>query len=372
MSLTYQKSSFQPQALSTGLHSRLSKDPENALMINTAPQGRTAKRNAQQINYAEFDNTDDFDFDEAPSASLSSNNLHNNGSLANNNQQNSNAPKYLLKPAKLNQPSFTFDDDQSKLLELTHKQTNDILIPIRLDLEYNAGTSKLADFFMWNLSESLITPEQFATLLCNDLELPGTIHQEIVESINKQIEDYNYVSSLQLPSNNEYHVIIDLAVSLDKKLYQDKFEWDLCQNDVTPESFADIVVADLGLSLEFKPAISHSLHEIILRLKKEIAEGTYNHELHKYQQLSGLIFEGGIRIRTESSVHNGNNHWEPIVEILSPWEIEKREIERERNIRRLKRENMRREVDDFASSKRRATNNRRRHDELEGTWKNHH
>lgn len=360
-SLSFHSKSFYPQALSTGLHSRISKDPDNALILNTAPQGRIAKRNAQQINYAELENiNDDFEFDEVPTAT-------NTTAAVVNNQLASNNQKHLLKPARNTRYPLGLDDDL-KLTNANHKN-NDVLIPIRLNLEYNGGSSKLVDFFMWNLNETLITPQQFSILLCNDLELPTHLQLEITESIIKQIDDYNFASSLQLPPNVEYHVIIDLSVSLNKQLYQDRFEWDLAQNEVTPEQFADIVVADLGLSLEFKPAVSHSLHEIILRLKKEITDGSYNHELHKYQQQSGLIFECGIRITTESSVHNGNDQWEPIVEILTPWEIEKREIERERNIRRLKRENMRREVDDFSSNKRRALLNRRRFDELEGNWR---
>lgn len=358
MSLNFASSSFQPQALSTGFSSRISKDPENGIIISTVPQARSAKRNAQQINYAEFDNgIDDFELEDAPAPAA-----HASTTPAHNNQLNANMQKHLLKPARLVQVSI-FEDDASKALEAS-KSSGDALIPIRLDVEYNGGSNKLVDFFMWNVTESLITPEQFASILCADLELPSGLQLEIVDSINKQIEDYSYISTLQLPTNQEYHVVIDLAVNLDKKLYQDKFEWDLAQTEVTPEDFAEIVVADMGLSLELKPAIAHSLHEVILRLKKEIAEGTYNHELHKYQQLSGLIFESGIRIRTESSVHNGNDQWEPVIEILTPWEIEKREIERERNIRRLKRENMRREVDDYGSNKRRATG-RRRHDDLE-------
>lgn len=360
-SLSFHSKAFYPQALSTGLHSRISKDPDNALILNTAPQGRIAKRNAQQINYAELENiNDDFEFDEVPTAT-------NTTAAVVNNQLASNNQKHLLKPARNTRYPLGLDDDL-KLTDANHKN-NDVLIPIRLNLEYNGGSSKLVDFFMWNLNETLITPQQFSILLCNDLELPTHLQLEITESIIKQIEDYNFALSLQLPPNVEYHVIIDLSVSLNKQLYQDRFEWDLAQNEVTPEQFADIVVADLGLSLEFKPAVSHSLHEIILRLKKEITDGSYNHELHKYQQQSGLIFECGIRITTESSVHNGNDQWEPIVEILTPWEIEKREIERERNIRRLKRENMRREVDDFSSNKRRALLNRRRFDELEGNWR---
>lgn len=359
VNLSFNNKSFHPQALSSGLQSRISKDPNNALIVNTAPLGRSAKRNAQQINYAEFDNfNDDFEYDDVPTST-------NMAQAVANNQMNSNAQKILLKSARNTRYPENIDNE-AKVDEL--KSTEENLVPIKLNLEYNNGNSKITDFFMWNLNQSLILPGEFSLLLCNDLELPNYLIQEIAESIERQIEEYNYTLTLQLPSTMEYHVIIDLAVSLDKNLYEDRFEWDLAQTNVTPEQFADVVVGDLGLSLEFKPAISHSLYEIILRLKKEIVEGSYNHELHKYQQLSGLLFERSIRISTESSIHNGNDQWEPVVEVLTPWEIEKREIERERNIRRLKRENMRREVDDISASKRRALG-RRRFDELEGTWR---
>ncbi|CCE80317.1 Piso0_003430 [Millerozyma farinosa CBS 7064] len=348
-SLSFQSKTFFPQALSTGLHSRISKDPDNSLILNTAPQGRTSKRNAQQINYAEFENlNDDYDFEDVPTATGTTNAMVNN-------HIGSNTQKHLLKHARTTRYPEALDDDQN--IEEVAKQT-DLLIPIRLNLEYNNGNSKLVDSFMWNINDSLISPQDFATILCTDMELPAHLHQEITDSITKQIEEYNFVSSIQLPPNRDYHVIIDLSVNLNKQLYQDRFEWDLVQNDVSPEEFADIVVADLGLALEFKPTISHALYESTLRMKKEIMDGTYNHILHKYQQVSGLIFECGIRISTESSVHNGNDQWEPVVEILTPWEIEKREIERERNIRRLKRENMRREVDDHGT-KRRAPYRRR-------------
>jgi chromatin structure-remodeling complex subunit SFH1 len=358
---TNQSKSFLPQALATGIQSRISKDTSNALIVHTAPQGRQAKRHAQQINYAEFDNVnDEFDFD-----NMVNHSSHTATSAANN-QINANTQKLFLKPARRSLHPHGLDDEH-KIQALTKQQS--VLIPIRLDFEYNNGISKLVDFFMWNLNESLITPYQFAQILCGDLDLPNHLQQDIAESIQKQIDDYSFASVLQLPPNKEYHVIIDLSVNLDKRLYQDKFEWDLAQDKVTPEQFADIVVGDMGLPLEFKPAISHSLHEVTIRMKKEIVDGVYNHELHKYQQLSGLIFESGIRITTEASSHNGNDQWEPIVEILTPWEIEKREIERERNIRRLKRENIRREVDDSGSNKRRAGYGRRRHEDLEGSWK---
>ena len=355
MSLAYKSNFYTPQALSTGLTSRLAKDPDCALLISNVPQERSAKRNAQQINYAEFDNAnDDAEFHEEIPGNNAFQIAGVHTSVA--------AQKRLLKPARLVRSNDDIVGDVSPAAlaaQTGFLAQPEALVPIKLNIEFNGGTSKLVDFFMWNAAELLVTPDAFAGLLCAELELPLHVHLEIVDSITKQIEEYSAIVALQLPPTNEYHVIIDLSVNLNKKLYEDKFEWDLNQTEITPEDFAEIVVADMALSLEFKPAIAHALHELTLRLKKEILDGLYNHELHKYQQLTGLIFEKNVRIRTDSSITNGNAVWEPLIEILSPWEIEKREIERERNSRRLKRENMRREVDDFSGAKRRATQRRR-------------
>lgn len=350
MSLSYHSQLVDPQALSTGLTLRLAKDPETAIIVNNVPQERSAKRNAQQINYAEFEQpAEDYDVEEDPvaSAAMPMANTHNAISVQ----------KHLLKPARLTSATDETTEDND-----APKGDSNMLIPIKLSVEYNGGTSRLVDFFMWNTLDPYLTPNKFAQLLVTELELPTLIQSEIASSISKQIDENYVVSGLQLPEN-EYHVIVELSVNLNRKLYVDKFEWDLKQTDVTPEDFAEIVAADMGLSLEFRAAIAYSLHEMVLRLKKDLLEGSYNLELHKHQQISGLIFERNVRIRTDSSVNNGNAMWEPFIEVLSPWEIEKRELERERNFRRLKRENMRREVDDLHLFKKR-TVIRRRADDL--------
>lgn len=350
--LSYDTSSYFVQGLATSLAKRLLDEPENSLLVNIAPTGRQAKRNAQQINYSE-DFVDDFEFEDTPSSNFNKNSIINS-------QQQTIVQK--LSPAR-NTPHIDSLDDDHKINELAHKA--EVLIPIKINVENPNSTHKVVDFFMWNLNETLITPNQFAEILCTDLELPNSMQQQIAESIFQQIEDYNYVSGLQFTPGNPCIVIIDLSVSLSKKLYQDKFEWDLNQTEITPETFAHIVVSDLGLALEFKPAIAHALHEIIVRVKKEILDGSYNNEIHNMHLLRGIIFEGGIRISTEASILNGNDQWEPIVEILTPAEIEKRENERIRNMRRLKRENMKRDYDDFGSNKRRQTLSRKKYDDLE-------
>ena len=59
---------------------------------------------------------------------------------------------------------------------------------------------KLIDSFMWNLNESLITPTEFAEIVCSDLDLPFSMAAQIADSINQQIEEYSYASNLQLPN----------------------------------------------------------------------------------------------------------------------------------------------------------------------------
>lgn len=364
MTISFDKNSFYVQALATSLSKRLLDDPENSILFNIAPTGRQAKRNAQQINYSE-DFVDDFEFEDSLASAGAKTTTNNNSLIASQQQlQNplQNAQKFAPVKASPHIPEL---EDESKLIELSSKE--DILIPIKLSLENPNSTHKLVDFFMWNINEPLITPTQFAEILCNDLDLPNSMQSQIAESINHQIEDYQFVNSLQFsPEIGPCVVIIELSVNLNKKLYQDKFEWDLNQSIVTPEMFSHIVVSDLGLPLEFKPAISHSLHEIVTKIKKDILEGSYNNEIHNLHLLRGLIFESGIRIATESSILSGNDHWEPMVEILTPAEIERRENEKIRNLRRLKRENMKRDYDDFGSKRRNV--GRRRNDDHD-SWR---
>lgn len=103
----------------------------------------------------------------------------------------------------------------------------------------------------------------------------------------------------------------------------------------TPLDFAKTVVQDLGLTGEFYPAIAHALYENLYRIKKEALEGHLPpQEIENYAAFGQ---EAGWRIDQEML----GEEWAPSVEVLSQEEIEKREIERERNIRRLKRESMR-------------------------------
>ncbi|KAF7884237.1 uncharacterized protein EAF02_004573 [Botrytis sinoallii] len=163
---------------------------------------------------------------------------------------------------------------------------------------------------------------------------PTSQSQEITAtatSIPPESDEYN--------PDDMYRCIINLNINLSNHLYTDRFEWSLLHPPGTAEIFAKQTCADLGLPGEWVPAMTHAIYEAVLRLKKEACES------------GGLVGGYGGEIPNDA-VHGkdagwryDNEHladeWEPKVEILSKEEIEKREGDRERQIRRMRRETAR-------------------------------
>lgn len=311
---------------------------------------------------------------------------------------------------------------------------------------------KLRDIFCWNLHETLVTTDQFAQTLAQDLDLPnkGLVVAEISKQIRTQLEEYAGVAlhplfhteqyapaaaaapsftqattttatatttattgangpavgtprpNLSFKSREEspasfarglsrsdtpaqagfgggggggggpatpvpaavpnvaaeatpirpesddynpddtYRCIINLSLNMASMLYTDKFEWSLLHPPGTAEAFAKTTCADLGLTGEWVPAMTHAIYEAVLRLKKEACEagglvtgwGGLQAELPND---AALGTEAGWRYDPEHLADD----WEPKIEILSKEEIEKRENEREREARRLRRETAR-------------------------------
>ena len=304
---------------------------------------------------------------------------------------------------------------------------------------------KIRDFFLWNLHEALLTPEDFATTLVRELDLPNqtALTLAISQQIRTQLEEYAGVAlhplfhnqskpaptaanpvtgnetdskllsngnsrdatpkpflapydsrpasrtpeaptpgpasaapatpqqltngasihaeaslippptEAETPANNvpgflnpddTYRCIITLSISLSSRLYADKFEWSLLHPPGLAEVFAKQTCADLGLGGEWVLAITHAIYEAVLRLKKEACEG-------------GMLMAGGgawgqgevdnQAVRLEEGAgwrydaDDFGAEWEPKLEVLSKDEIEKREGDRERQLRRLRRETAR-------------------------------
>lgn len=306
-----------PQAFATGYASRLRLE-QTSLFISTQPVVRATKRAAANaiVNYAEIE--EDFDEDEDDSSVYSG-----MGSERPAQQERKTEVRKLAHKTK----HMLYTEQQ--LQELA--DTEEVLVPIRLNLDIDGY--RVTDFLMWNINETVITPEAFAIITCQDLDLPVGFTHTIASSIKAQLQEYSSVANIQLPTDSGIHVVLQLSVNLDKQLYEDKVEWELgC--DLTPEAFAKTVVADMGLYGEFYPAIAHAVHEMLLRMKKEATEGHLPQEVDNQAAFGA---EAGWRVDQELL----GDEWAPSVETLSQEEIERREIERERNIRRLKRESAR-------------------------------
>ncbi|RAL16542.1 putative RSC complex subunit Sfh1 [Aspergillus homomorphus CBS 101889] len=254
---------------------------------------------------------------------------------------------------------------------------------------------RIKDTFLWNLHEALATPEEFAIGFVRDMDLPNpqAMTMAISNQIRQQLEEYAGVAlhplfqSVQskppaLPSaisrdmsatpasthaatpdsranqvtvskeplindsllnpDDAYRCMINLNINLQNKLYTDKFEWSLLHPPGMAEEFARITCADLGLGGEWVGTIAHGIYEAVLKLKKEVCEsgglisgmGGYGNEIDN-QAANGA--DAGWRYDPEGL----GDEWEPKVETLSKEEIEKREGDRERQIRRLRRETAR-------------------------------
>ncbi|UKZ55138.1 hypothetical protein TrVGV298_008955 [Trichoderma virens] len=125
-------------------------------------------------------------------------------------------------------------------------------------------------------------------------------------------------------------------------LYTDKFEWSLLHPPGTAEAFAKATCADLGLAGEWVPAMTHAIYEAVLRLKKEACEagglvGGWGGAQQELPNDAAHGQEAGWRYDPDHLADD----WEPKVEFLSKEEMEKREGDRERQIRRLRRETAR-------------------------------
>ncbi|EJT75787.1 hypothetical protein GGTG_05717 [Gaeumannomyces tritici R3-111a-1] len=147
--------------------------------------------------------------------------------------------------------------------------------------------------------------------------------------------------------DDTYRCVVTLNIYLGSHLYTDKFEWSLLHPPGTAEAFAKVTCADLGLSGEWVPAMTHAIYEAVLRLKKEACES------------GGLVVSGAGDFPGADASSGGPagadgagagwrhdpehlaDDWEPRVEPLSKEEMEKREGDRERQIRRLRRETAR-------------------------------
>lgn len=264
------------------------------------------------------------------------------------------------------------------------------LVPIRV--EFETDTHRVRDCFVWNINETTITPENFAKIFCGDLDLP--LHpwaDTVANQIRAQLEEHEGVASMEMgldgaadldtvpPNGEDMHecrVILSIDVQIANYHLMDHIEWDLL-SPLTPEAFAQRLCLEAGLSGEAIPLVAHAIHEELMKHKKDAIEwGVIGGDLGVGDETNtaGEKAKGGwgvVKDKTGLGLNWGRapkdgrgpktlksvwRDWAEAEEFrtkfeeLTAEEVEKREVERERASRRLRRE----------TSKFQTTRNRRR------------
>ncbi|KAF9201388.1 Chromatin structure remodeling complex protein sfh1 [Haplosporangium sp. Z 27] len=283
------------------------KEANSALILPPA-LGRRAKRAV--VSMAESDE-DDWDFDDSPRNTPT---RHQRQQAMMERERLEKEKKTWVRRPRKTRHIFNSQQDLDAVAD-----QDAILVPIRLDID--TDDYRLRDSFTWNVNEQLMTPEKFAEILCDDLDLnTAKFVPEIAQSIRNQIAEFEPVAEVQVPTEGS-RVVIQLDLHVGGINLRDRFEWDV-GSDLTPEEFAKQLTADLGIGGEFVSMIAHEIHEQLYRFKQDriLDRGFETEPLYS-----------GFR-----PTDDGEN-WAPALETLTTEEYEKILEDRERSIRRNRR-----------------------------------
>ncbi|VDO89363.1 unnamed protein product, partial [Schistosoma curassoni] len=188
------------------------------------------------------------------------------------------------------------------------------LVPIRLDIECDGV--KLRDCFTWNRNEQLITLEQMAEVLCDDLDLnPINFVPAIVNAMRQQIDAHPMNDFLV--GQTDTRVIIRLNIHVGNISLVDQFEWDLSEPNNSPEQFASRLCAELGLGGEFVTAVAYSIR----------GQLAWHQKIYAFSESPLPTVDIVFRNSNEA------DQWSPVVEVLTDAEMEKKIRDQDRNTR---------------------------------------
>ncbi|KAF3922456.1 hypothetical protein AA313_de0206961 [Arthrobotrys entomopaga] len=220
------------------------------------------------------------------------------------------------------------------------------LIPVNYERDIDPSR-KIRERFTWNLYEGDITFERFARQLCMDLDLdPRAFVDDIINTIRTACQEWAPIATLPLPDNfidpisgseGYYLVNIKLNVQCGVDTLTDQFMYNLYEEEITPEAFAHQVCTDMGYHGEYRNAVASAVREELLKAKKEMFFPSgqnpppYNWKADSHPQHAGIRYDP----------ENYGRDWSPNIEKLTREEVERKEIDRERETRRLRRETTR-------------------------------
>lgn len=209
--------------------------------------------------------------------------------------------------------------DENPNVNLENAVQKEILIPVRLDMELEG--QKLRDTFTWNKNESMVAPEQFSEVLCDDLDLnPMIFIPAIAAAIRQQIEAFPLEGGI-IDEGSDQRVIIKLNIHVGNTSLVDQIEWDMSEKDNNAEDFAIKLCAELGLGGEFVTAIAYSIR----------GQLSWHQRTYAFSEAPLSIIEVPFRASSEADC------WAPFLETLTDAEMEKKIRDQDRNTRRMRR-----------------------------------
>ncbi|KAL0579875.1 Chromatin structure remodeling complex protein sfh1 [Marasmius crinis-equi] len=302
-------------------------------------------------------------------------------------------PDRFIKPRYIMATPHEYPSEEAILRQSLRRTA---LVPIRI--EFDTENHRIRDCFVWNLYDDTIKPESFAKIFCKDLDLPSDPWEETVSNqIKAQLEDSEGVATMELGMDGavdldaqaedlslteddsmqveddanvipECRVILSIDVQIANYHLLDHIEWDLL-SPLTPEAFASTLCKELGLSGEAIPLVAHAVHEELIKHKKDAVEwgvigGPTDREprntpanpenVKRDKSGAGLMKDKtGLGLAWGRAPKDGRGpkplrsvwrDWAEAEEFrtrfeeLSQEEVERRELERERAARRLRRE----------------------------------
>ncbi|EPX72043.1 RSC complex subunit Sfh1 [Schizosaccharomyces octosporus yFS286] len=309
--------------LRTGNTSLIQKNVTVSTRSHTSYTGRNSLRNVPVVNYAAFEQGDDYQVPSEPTEKEEEEEnfkVDEQGFPIERPQGKRIVPKFATKTRHT-----YFTDEQLRCAA----EERDVYVPIRLDIELT-NDFRLRDTFLWNMNEQVMTPDTFAHILCTDLDIPvNSFGPQISSSIRTQIEEYAPVAEVPMPQGQEMMVVFNIQLQLSQHSYNDQVEWNLTSN-LTPEDFSTQTCNDLGLAGEFRPEMAHAIHENLLKLKKDACEG----DLPDYDNDSVPGAMAGPR----QDMATMGALWQPTLETVSLEEAKRNETNKENMVRQWRRD----------------------------------
>ncbi|XP_058076693.1 chromatin structure-remodeling complex protein BSH isoform X3 [Magnolia sinica] len=222
--------------------------------------------------------------------------------------------------------------------------TAENLVPIRVDVEVDGQHFK--DAFTWNPSDPDSEALMFARRTVKDLKLPQAFVTPIAQSIQTQVSEFRSYEGQEMHTGEKL-VPIKLDLRVNRTVVRDQFLWDLNNFESDPEEFARTFCSDLEIrDPEVGPAIAvairEQLYEIAIQSVASARETRVSKKGRRGVEHVTVSKSGGTALDlmklfgSKASVVRKRKEWdvyEPIVDILSPEEVEVLDAREERNAR---------------------------------------